>query len=265
MKQEIISHLPENFPWKNHVLYFDTLDSTNTYAKMLASQGAPHGTVVIANSQTAGRGRMGRSFHSPQGNGIYLSLILRPNCPAAKLMHLTCAVGVAMCDAVQEVTGFRPGIKWINDLVFDSKKLGGILTELSLAADGSVDFAVVGIGINCNQSARDFPNELKNIATSLSVCIENPVSRPLLAASMIRHLYAMDANLISSKESVIDRYCHDCVTLDKEVVLHNAQGTRACYAYGVDSDGALQVRFPDGHCESVSSGEVSVRGMYGYA
>ena len=97
-------------PWANHILFFDTTDSTNTQAKHLAVSGAPEGTVLIAAQQTAGRGRLGRQFHSPAGVGIYMSLILRPKCKPEKLMHLTCATGVAICDAVEHTLSFRPGI-----------------------------------------------------------------------------------------------------------------------------------------------------------
>ena len=123
---------------------FDTIDSTNNRAKDMAQQGAPHGTVLIARHQTGGRGRLGRSFHSPPGSGIYLSMILRPSCRPDKLMHLTCAAAVAMCDAIQAATGFRPGIKWTNDLVHNRMKPGGILTELSFASTGCLDYVIVG-------------------------------------------------------------------------------------------------------------------------
>ena len=149
MQDSIISYLPDNHPWRSSIFWFDTVDSTNTRAKELAAAGAPHGTVLIADRQTGGRGRLGRSFQSPAGMGIYLSLILRPNCPAAQLMHLTCAVAVSTCDAVEQTLNFRPSIKWINDLVAQRRKLAGILTELSVnPRTGFVDYAVVGIGIN---------------------------------------------------------------------------------------------------------------------
>ena len=105
MKEHVLQLLPGDFPWGEQLLFFDMVDSTNTLAKKLAAEGAPEGTVLIANSQTGGRGRMGRSFHSPAGTGIYLSVILRPGRPAEDLMHLTCAAGVAMCDAIESVTG----------------------------------------------------------------------------------------------------------------------------------------------------------------
>ena len=132
MKEHILSYLPKGHPWAEHVHYYPITDSTNIRAKELAIQGAPNGTVCIAGSQSGGKGRMGRSFHSPEGSGLYFSLILRPNCKPQELMHLTCAVAVAACDAVETLCGSRPQVKWINDLVAGNKKLGGILTELSV-------------------------------------------------------------------------------------------------------------------------------------
>lgn len=263
MKHSILQHL-DSTPWKDRLIYLDQIDSTNTYAKKLAAAGACHGTVVIAGSQTAGRGRMGRSFHSPEGKGIYLSVILRPHSAASELMHLTCAAGVAMCDAIDAVTGLRPGIKWINDLVYGSKKAGGILTELSLTADGMVDYAVVGIGINCNHTQEDFPADLQAIATSLYLAQGKPVSIALLAAAMIRSLYTMDSTL-QNKAQIMDRYRKHCVTLKKEITIHTAHGDRDGFACDIDNDGGLLVQFSDGHTEVISSGEASVRGMYGYA
>jgi len=121
MIDSILASLFDDFPWKERILYFDTIDSTNTRAKHLGTQGAPHGTVLIADRQTGGRGRLGRSFHSPAESGIYLSVLLRPQCHASQLMHLTCATGVAMCNAVETACGLRPGIKWTNDLVFGKR------------------------------------------------------------------------------------------------------------------------------------------------
>ena len=124
MKDKILHHLTTECPWRDTLYWYDTIDSTNTRAKQLAKEGAPHGTVLIAGHQTGGRGRMGRTFQSPAGAGVYLSVILRPNCEPAQLMHLTCAAGVAMMDAVEAVSGIRPQVKWINDLVIHSKKTG---------------------------------------------------------------------------------------------------------------------------------------------
>ena len=188
MKQEILKHLPREFPWQVH--WYNDLPSTNDLLKEMGKAGAPHGTIVIADSQSHGRGRLGRSFHSPAGNGIYLSVLLRPRCKAHALMHLTCAVAVAMCDAVQTATGFRPGVKWINDLVFGSKKLGGILTELHLTGEGDVAFCVIGIGINCKKSP--VAQELEHIVLSLEEAIGKEVDRFALMGAMLAALLQMN-------------------------------------------------------------------------
>ena len=242
---------------------FKTIDSTNTYAKSLAQQGAPHGTIVVAESQSAGRGRLGRSFHSPAGSGLYLSFILRPNCQAKELMHLTCAAAVAACDAVESVAGIRPGIKWTNDLVYGKRKLGGILTELGLNGD-RVDYAVVGIGINCNQALEDFPAELQDMATSLSAITRRTVSPTDLEKVLTAALEEISRILIHRKSAIMDRYRADCITLGKEIVIVQGEAIRHATAIDLDPEGGLIVRLPNGNLETVASGEVSVRGMYGY-
>jgi BirA family biotin operon repressor/biotin-[acetyl-CoA-carboxylase] ligase len=262
---KILGFLPDDHPWASTIICVDTISSTNTHAKNLAADGAPHGTVLIANHQTSGRGRMGRHFHSPVGSGIYLSVILRPDHLPEELMHLTCAVGAAMCKAVDTVTGLSPGIKWINDLVWEGKKLGGILAELSLnPATGRCAYAVVGIGINCSQNDGDFPPEIAHIATSLKQITEKPIDRNRLAAAMIASLHSMSENLISQKESIMDFYRSRCVTLGKQVAVHRFDEVRHGTAVDIDADGGLIVRYADGTEQTVSAGEVSIRGMYGY-
>lgn len=257
--------LPADFPWRDAIQIFDTIDSTNTRAKLLAENGAPQGTILIADTQTGGRGRRGRSFHSPAGTGIYLSLILRPNCFPDELMHLTCAAAVSVCDAVEDVTGLRPGIKWINDLVFGKRKLAGILTELGFqSGTGRVAYAVIGIGINCCQSIEDFPPDIRDMAGSLYTATEKSVSREQVAASILLQLQKMNDTLLSGKDAMMEHYRKDCVTLGKEISLVRGDEIRHGTALTIDPQGALVVRFPDGHTEAVNSGEVSVRGMYGY-
>ena len=265
MISPILSQLPPPCPWHDRIHWFDCVTSTNDLAKEMAAGGAPHGTVLIADCQTGGRGRIGRSFHSPGGMGIYMSVILRPNCRADELMHLTCAAAVAMCDAVEEAVGFRPGIKWTNDLVQGGRKLAGILTELSLnAATGHVDYVIVGIGINCCQTGQDFGPDIRSFAGSLAMFTGHAVDRAKVAACMIKALHKMDAGLLTGKQTMLERYRADCVTIGKDVSLVRADAVRYAHAFGVDDSGALLVSFPDGAMEAISSGEVSVRGMYGY-
>lgn len=263
LRQDILAHFPTEPDWQLHC--FHTIGSTNTYAKELAANGASHGTVIVADRQTGGRGRMGRSFHSPGTLGIYLSVILRPNCTPDKLMHLTCAAAVAMCDAVEAAAGIRPGIKWTNDLVFGTRKLGGILTELALdAKTGLVRYAVIGIGINCCQTPADFPEEISQIAASLSMVTGKDIDRSTLAAAMIAALMKMDAHLLTNQDAIMTAYRANCITLGKQVSVVRGDTAEHATALDVDDLGALIVRFEDGRTEAVNSGEVSIRGMYGY-
>lgn len=264
MKEQITAYLPEDFPWAEHIHYFDTIDSTNDEARRLAKSGAPHGTVLIAGHQTGGHGRRGRSFHSPAGSGIYMSVLLRPACAPTELMHLTCATAVAMCDAVENAVGFRPGIKWTNDLVWEKRKIGGILTELAFTNHGTVDYAIIGIGINCSQKESDFPDDIRSIAASLAMCSRNKIDTNAVAAAMIQALLVMDRNLISGKARILAQYRKDCITLGQEILLLRGDEKRYGIARDIDPDGGLVVEFQSGTLEVVSSGEVSVRGMYGY-
>lgn len=257
MKEKILSLLPDSFPWRENVYYFDEIESTNTRAKEMASAGAPHGTVLMADTQTGGRGRTGRSFLSPAGTGIYLSVILRPACAAQELMHLTCAVGVAVCDAIESVCKIRPGIKWINDLVLSGKKLGGILTELSLDSTGKVDYAVVGIGINVSST----PDGVAEIATSLWEA-GYPIDRNALIAAILVRFEQMSENL--ADHSIIEQYRKDCLTIGQEICVIRPEGVLYGKALDIDAQGGLLVLYSDGKLQTVSSGEVSIRGMYGY-
>lgn len=264
MKEEILRYLPNNHEWSDRIEYFATIDSTNTRLKELAKQGAPHGTLLIADQQTGGRGRLGRSFLSPAGVGIYMSVLLRPDCQPNDLMHLTCAAAVAMCDAVESAVGLRPQIKWTNDLVYNHRKLAGILTELGLTPDGRVDYAIIGIGLNCCQQLEDFPEELRTFAGSLSMATGKDVIRAKVAAAMVDALSKMDGILLTAQNDIIAKYRRDCITVGREISLVRGTETRHGKAIDIDRDGALIVRFSTGEIEAVTSGEISIRGMYGY-
>lgn len=263
MKEHILHDLPGDHPWQNQIYWFDSIDSTNTRAKQMAADGAPYGTVLIADHQTGGRGRLGRTFQSPSGMGIYMSVILRPQCRPEHLMHLTCAAAVAACDAIEAAVGLRPGIKWTNDLVHSSRKLAGILTELSVEA-GTVNCAVIGIGINCCQQETDFAPDIRAVAGSLAMVAGRQIDRAKVATALIDQLQRMDRTLLEGKAAAMERYRQDCITIGRDISLVRGDELRHGHAVGVDDEGALLVSFPDGHVEAVNSGEVSVRGMYGY-
>ncbi len=263
MQDAILNALSPDYPWADRFHYFNTVDSTNNYLKRQALLGAPHGTVAVADCQTGGKGRLGRSFQSPGGVGIYLSMLLRPDCPQKQLMHLTCAVGTAMCDALEEAAGVRPGIKWTNDLVCEKRKLSGILVELLNDTQGKL-CVIIGIGVNCCQQLTDFPEELRDRAGSLAMVTGRRIDRPKVAAAMMEALADMDRNLLTGKEAMLEQYRRDCVTLGQKISVVRGDEIRHGTALDIGDDGDLIVRFDDGHTEAVSSGEVSIRGMYGY-
>lgn len=244
----------------------DQVDSTNTYAKQLAMAGAADGTVVVADCQTAGRGRMERRFESPAGQGIYLTALLRPELPPERLMPVTALAGVAVCEAVEEVCGVRPMLKWPNDPVLNGRKLSGILTELSLEAEtGRMQYLVVGIGLNVGQGEKDFPPELRQVATSLRQELGTAVSRPALAAAEIRALDRLYKALRTGDlQAYLEVYRRDCVNLGRTVRLQGPAGEETATAVGIDDEFGLVVEDSAGTRRSVRSGEVSVRGLYGY-
>lgn len=264
MKNTILSNLSPQYPWGMEFHYMPEVDSTNVRLEQMACQGAPHGTVLLAERQTAGRGRLGRSFLSREGVGLYMSILLRPDCAPQDLMHLTCATGVYMCDAIEAASGVRPGVKWTNDLVLGKRKLAGILTKLGLTPAGQVDWVVVGIGLNCCQRLEDFPPELRETAGSLHMATGRTIDRAKVAAAMMEGLHRMSEDLLPRRGEILNRYRADCITIGQDISLHRGSEIRYGRALDVDEEGALVVRFSDGHTEAVNSGEVSVRGMYGY-
>ena len=259
MIAQIKNHLPEDHLWQDQIIWYEVTDSTNNQAKILVQQGAPHGTVLIADQQTCGRGRLGRSFQSPSGMGVYMSVILRLQVPADQLMHLTCAAAVAACNALEKAAGFRPGIKWTNDLVYGGRKLAGILTELVIEKEETA--VIVGIGINCTQKTADFSPDIQDLAGSLTMVSGETIDRAKIAAALIQAFSEMN---ILDKQNILDTYRRDCITVGKQISLVKAEEVRHGYALGVDDNGALIVEFSDGHRETVNAGEVSIRGMYGY-
>ena len=249
-------------PWQTRVTAVDSCDSTNNVCKRLAAEGAPDGAAVLTGHQTAGRGRRGRTFVSPEG-GLYFSLILRPHAQPEALMHLTAMAAVAAARAVEAVSGVYPGIKWTNDLVIGKKKLCGILTEIGIEAESrTVDYAVVGIGVNCD--AVSLPPEVAAMSTSLEAETGQKISRSRLAAALVRALYEMEQALFTEKDAWLREFAAHCVTIGQDVKLVRGDDVTFAHADGIDEEAALLVTYPDGTKGAVASGEVSVRGMYGY-
>ena len=249
----------------NRLLCLEQIDSTNTECKRQALTGAPEGLAVLAQEQTAGRGRAGRSFQSPKDAGLYLSVLMRPALELAQVSDMTAWVAVAVCDAVEAVCGVRPQIKWTNDLILNGKKLCGILTELGLESESHrLDYLVTGVGINVNHGKEDFDGDVRDIATSLALELGHPVRRVDLAVSVLRELDRMYQRFPENKQEYLEKYRKDCITLGKQVQLITPVSRREARAVEIDDQFRLVVELPDGSREALSTGEVSVRGMYGY-
>lgn len=237
---------------------YKELDSTNVYAKQLAVQGALHGTVVLAEEQTAGRGRRGRSFYSPGSTGIYMSIILRPNMEANEAILITTATSVAVAKAIEAVTRIKTGIKWVNDIYIDEKKVAGILTEaVTDFESGKIECVIVGIGINFSTPKNSYPDEIKEIATSLYENKPNDITRNQLVAEIINQVLASFKNL-QSKEFIED-YKEKSIVIGRDIyILSNNSKTKA-KAIDVDEQGGLIVLTEDGVVKTLNSGEISIR------
>ena len=260
MEREIRRFLKNTEVVGHELIYLKETDSTNNDVKRLAKAGGMDGTVVIAGCQTAGRGRQGRSFQSPQGKGLYLSLLLRPRLPAERLIPVTALAGVAVCRAVQRVCGAQLGLKWPNDPILGGKKICGILTELTAGLD-----VVLGFGINVAQTSVDFSPAVAEVATSLQMELGRAVSKAELAAALIEELDQMYAALRAGDlAGDLAFYRKVCVNLGRTVRLLSDGVWETADAVDIDEEFGLVVRDARGRMRTVRSGEVSVRGLYGY-
>ena len=247
--------LLEGCPWPINVL--PTVDSTNTYAKAQAALGAPHGSVYITGRQTGGRGRRGRTFVSPPG-GVYLSVLLRPQREAAELLWLTAAVAVAIRRAIRDCCPADVGIKWTNDLVIGKRKVCGILTELAAEADsGMLEYAVVGIGVNCFPPEGGFPEDLPEAGSVFAERPQGIEGRSQLAGAILNHFFKFYPNL--AQRPFFEDYRKRSLVLGKEITVLEGNQTRTALALDLDQDFSLRVREADGTERTLSSGEVRVR------
>ena len=262
LSKRAISRTIPDHPWLKDLVILDEVDSTNTCARSLADAGAGEGTVVLAERQTAGRGRMGRTFLSPAG-GLYMSVVLRPTAPPEQLLHLTAVVAAAVLRTVNDVCGLDAKIKWTNDLVCGEKKLCGILTEAVVKPGKQApDAVIVGIGINCDQT--EFDPSIADMATSIRLETGKAADRNALAANLIHAMYAVSLTMLTHKENWLRRFRENCMTVGRDVKLVRGDEVRTAHADGIGEDGELLVTYADGTKDAISSGEVSVRGMYGY-
>lgn len=245
-------------PYRDLPLHiYQSIDSTNNQARILASGGAPHGTAVLALHQTQGKGRMGRTFVSPDRMGIYLSLLLKPDFDVSHSLLVTTAASVAVVHAIKKVCDLDPMIKWVNDIYLDGKKICGILTEaLTDFETGQIEYLVLGIGINCN--TKGIPDDLKNIVGALP----DTVSKNHLAAEVINQVMTLVQNL--EAERFIREYQEHSMVTGQNILVYkggykeDVRGIPA-RALGIDKQGGLKVLYSSGEQETLTSGEVSIR------
>jgi BirA family biotin operon repressor/biotin-[acetyl-CoA-carboxylase] ligase len=243
--------------------YFETIDSTNTKAKQLADNGASHGTLVVANTQSSGKGRRGRAWESPQNTGIFMTLVLKPDMNPSKASMLTLVMALAAAKACNEITKASCYIKWPNDIVLNQKKICGILTEMSAEMD-YINHIVIGIGINANMDA--FPEEISEKATSMKIENGEKIKRAELINKIMIHFeeeYEVFMKL-QSLDAQVDSYNCFMVNQNREVVIMEPSKEFTGIARGINEKGELIVESEDGHMEEIYAGEVSVRGIYGY-
>lgn len=245
------------------VLYFPEIDSTNTCAKRLGDEGAVHGTLVVSDEQTAGKGRRGRTWESPSGSSIYMSILLRPEITPNQAPMLTLVMAQSVAKAIRAVTGEKTQIKWPNDIVLNKKKVCGMLTEMSTEI-AWINYVVIGVGINVNTES--FPEELSRTATSIYLEKGQKIQRSRLIAEVMKQfehyydLFVKTGNLSAMQEE----YNRLLVNRDQDVRILEPGNEYNGHAVGINEAGELLVRTEDGQMKSVYAGEVSVRGIYGY-
>lgn len=264
-KEEIESCLAGQTLWAGQSLFvYEEIDSTNVQAKRLGEDGARHGTLVVADTQTAGRGRRGKGWDSPPGSSIYMSLLLRPQFPPDKAAMLTVVMGYSVEKALKSCTDLQVQIKWPNDIVLHGKKLAGILTEMSTEID-CINYVTVGVGINVNMDT--FPEELAEKAISLRMEAGRTIQRSRLIAAILKQFEEDYARFVKAGNLswLVDDYNTCLVNCGREVVIHGEKEPYRAVALGINQEGELLVcRQDDGTEQVVFAGEVSVRGVYGY-
>ena len=248
------------------MIYLDEVDSTNSHLKRIAADGAPHGTVCIAGTQTEGRGRQGRGFVSIAGKGLFFSILLRPDAAMTQsITTLTAFSAVAVCEAITATCPVAPCIKWVNDILVGDRKLVGILSEMSMVGEsGQVDYVVIGAGVNVHYQAEDFPEEIREKAISLDMLTGASISRVRLAAAMVDAFANMYKNCHTHADRYVDRYRELSATVGREIRVIRGGVARTATATGITSDCGLIVRYEDETEETLHYGEVSVRGKHGY-
>ncbi len=236
---------------------FDSVDSTNLVLRRLAGEGAPEGTVVVAAEQTGGRGRKGRSFFSPQGTGVYISLLLKPKIAADDATLITTTAAVAVCGAVEALSGKSAGIKWVNDVFLGDKKVCGILTEGSFDMEsGQFEYAVLGTGINVYEPAGGFPEEIRPIAGSV-LPSSTPDGKNRMIAEFLNRFLPLYRTL--GNEQTNAEYRRRSFVPGRSILVLRGGSATPARALEVDARCRLVVEYEDGATEALSSGEISIR------
>lgn len=262
-KEGILPYLDEE-KWIDNVQVYKSLDSTNNLAKKLALEEAPHGTVILAETQTKGRGRKGRSFFSPEAKGIYMSVILRPKLRMEQALWMTSAAAVLTAQAIESILPCYVQIKWVNDLFISDKKIGGILTEAATNWEsGEVQYIIVGLGINVTPPKDGFPDELQPIVGTLFTEGEKPVQRNVLVAKIINNIMKfstyLEDDINALQKKIMAQYrCRSCV-INRQVKIIDYPGLESGIVKDVDDQGFLIVEDTKGQTHVLSSGEITLR------
>lgn len=237
------------------VIHLDSTESTNTLAKELVLTGEKGELLIVADSQTLGRGRSGKSFFSPSGRGLYMTQVLRPEFASADFTLITAAVSVAVSRAIEKVAGVTPSIKWVNDIFLGGKKLGGILCESVFSGGGKLDAVIIGIGINL--TGGDFPPELESIATSLG----GKADRNTLCAEIAKKLFSLSDSLYSKtpNKDFLNYYRSQSCVLGNDITYTRNGQSFSAVALSILDGGELKVRNSDGSIQILSGGEISLR------
>ncbi len=240
------------------LVFLESVDSTNTFAMELAEKGSPHGTIVIADKQTKGKGRLGRTWVSPPKSNIYMSAIMRPEIGPKDATLLTVMAAVACAEGIKNSSGLDVRIKWPNDLVVYDKKLGGILTEMKSDPD-RILFAVVGIGINVNAGLRNFPPDIRDTATSVKKELGKAQSRTAVVAEILKSMNRWhDILAKEGKRPLIEEWKRRLTTLGRKVRVFVGSESLTGIAEDVDGEGLLILRLPSGAARKISSGDVTM-------
>jgi BirA family biotin operon repressor/biotin-[acetyl-CoA-carboxylase] ligase len=260
--EELEPYLDTDFIGRN-LIHFDTLDSTNSKAKQLADNTSD-GTILISEEQTSGRGRLGRSWISPKHKGVWMSIVLKPDLNPMEAVKLTQLAAAAVVLGSREL-GIETLVKWPNDIVINHKKTCGILTEMS-AELTRINYVVVGIGINVNIDEAEFPEDIKEIATSLKIETGASINRQALVGKILNNFeklyikFALKNDMVSSL-----KVCREnSALLGKHINVIKRDGSLEAKALDIDEEGRLLVEYPDGTKEFIVSGEVSIRGKGSY-